>query len=212
MNVKKFAEAMGELHPSHVERALDYRPTQKTHRNRWMATAACLILIAAASLLLPQKSAAPTPDDSDGSGTTEGSEGNGTPGISEGEVALETTELDIYYVSKDDTIKSQRMEVACAPNDIFDKWTDLNSIPDVSLIDCVYDSDGSQLQPEHEGDAEAEHPVGYTIGTHFTLTLTLSREFSRYQEGSRGVLLAESLQKTFAGYLDFDEFLLVVED
>lgn len=257
MSTGKFFEAMGDISLTHVERALAYRPGRRQHLTRWAAMAACIILIAAAGLTFAQRSIAPgpaspedngsitpPPGDSDGEGGIapgpEDSEGDGgttpEPGDSEGEGVLEITELDIYYVTEDNEIKSRRMETACAPNDIFGKWADLNNIPDVCLVDSVYDSIDAQEEPpqkngiaqetpEYENGAapetpghqhsESEEPTAeytYHIGTHFTFTLTLSSEFSKYTESSRGALLVESLEKTFAGYLDFDEFILVVED
>lgn len=219
MSTKIFSEAIGLISLTHVERALTYRPGRRQRLTRWAAMAACMVLIAAAGFTFAQKSITLRPGNSkDGESITppHGDPDNGeniTPGSegSDSEGTLETTDLDIYYVTKDNKIKSRSMETACAPNDIFGKWADLNNIPDVSLVDSVYDSDGEEETPK-PGSGTKEEPVTYHIGTHFTFTLTLSCEFSRYTEGRRGKLLMKSLEKTFAGYLDFDEFILVVED
>lgn len=119
-----------------------------------------------------------------------------------GELAIETSNLNIYYLSENGTIESKSVELNCIPKDIFNEWATLNNISDVTLVDCVYDNGGTETV---QGEV-----VEHTNGNYYTLTVTLSSEFSMYAESENGKLLIEALRQTFYEYIHFDEFNLNV--
>lgn len=117
-----------------------------------------------------------------------------------GELTIETSNLNIYYLSENGTIEIKSIELNCIPKDIFNEWATLNNISDVTLVDCVYDDGGTETV---QGGV-----VEHTHGDYYTLTITLSSEFSMYAESENGKLLIETLRQTFYDYIHFDEFNL----
>lgn len=183
MNTKKFSEAMGEIDNRYVEKSANYHSKQKKHGwVKWGAMAACLAIIVSTGILISRQTTNPIYPNQDG------------------EVMIETSNLTIYYLSQNNTIESKSIEVFCTPKDIFREWAALNNISNVTFIDCVYDNGGTE---KVQGEI-----TKYTAGNYFTLTLTLSAEFSMYAESENGDLLIESLRQTFYDYSYFDEFNL----
>ena len=125
------------------------------------------------------------------------------PSNQDSEGVVETSYLNIYYISENGAIESKSIEVNYAAKDIFNKWAELNNISDVAFVNCVYSNGGTETA---QGEA-----AGYTPGNYYTLTITLSAEFSMHVESENGNLLIESLRQTFHGYLYFDEFNLTIE-
>lgn len=162
---------------------------KKLNWKAWGAIAACLAIVAVigtANIMNPSlKSETPPP-----------SQG--------GEVMIETANLNIYYLSENGTIESKSIEVSCKPEDIFNEWATLNGVSDVTLVNSVYDNGGSE---KLQGDK-----IEYTPGNYFKLNLTVSSKFSVYAESEVGDLLIKSLRQTFSGYIDFDEFNLIISD
>lgn len=193
MNTKKFSEAMGEIDDKYVEKSASYHSKQKKHG--WLklgAMAACLAIVVTIGTFIPRQTTNPTQPNNDQPQPNQ-----------EGEVMIETSNLNIYYLSENGTIESKSIELNCIPKDIFNEWAALNNISDVTLVDCVYDNGGTETV---QGGV-AEH----TNGNYYTLTITLSSEFSMYAESENGDLLIETLRQTFHDYTHFDEFNLTIE-
>ena len=186
MNSKKFSEAMSELGSKYVDEAVNYKKkVKKPVWVKWGAAAACLAAVIAIGMFIPWQTAEPTPPNQTG------------------EVMAETSNLNIYCLSERNIIEAKSVEVSNTPKDIFDKWAALNHLSDVTFIDCVYDGHGTEsLQ---EGFAE------HSAGNFHTLSLRVSREFSKYASGENGVFLLESLRRTFYDYISFDEMNLIIE-
>lgn len=115
----------------------------------------------------------------------------------------ESSNLNIYCLSERSIIEAKSVEVPNTPKDIFDEWATLNNVPDVTFIDCVYDDHGARRVQE----GAAEH----SAGNFYTLSLSVSGEFSKYASDKNGVLLFESLRRTFYDYISFDELNLIIE-
>ena len=113
-----------------------------------------------------------------------------------------TTNLNIYCLSERNIIEAKSVEVSNTPKDIFDKWAALNNVSDVTFIDCVYDDHGTESM--QEGSAE------HSADKFYTLSLSVSGEFSKYASGENGVFLLESLRRTFYDYISFDEMDLII--
>lgn len=183
MNTKKFSEALGEIDSKYIEISSSYHSKHKKRSwIKWASMAACLAVIVAIGTLIPHQTTVPTPPNQDG------------------EIMIETSNLNIYYLSENGTIEAKSIEMRCIPEDIFNEWATLNNISDVTLVDCVYDDGGTE---KAQGEI-----IEHTAGNRFTLTLTLSAEFSTYTESENGDLLIESLRKTFYDYIYFNEFNL----
>ncbi len=165
-----------------VEEAQRNTKKKKNGWLKWGAMAACLAIMVAIGTFIPRQTTDPTPPNQDG------------------ELAIETSNLNIYYLSENGTIESKSIELNCIPKDIFNEWAALNNISDVTLVDCVYDNGGTEMV---QGGA-----VEHTNGNYYTLTITLSSEFSMYAESENGDLLIETLRQTFYDYIYFDEFNL----
>ena len=162
---------------------------KKLNWKAWGAIAACLAIVAVigtANLMKPYL------------------ENETPPNSSNGEVMIETANLNIYYLSENGTIESKSIEVSCTPENIFNEWATLNGVSGVALVNSAYDDGGNE---KLQGDT-----VEYTPGNYFTLNLTVSSEFSVYAESENGDLLIKSLRQTFSGYIHFDEFNLIVND
>lgn len=162
---------------------------KKLNWKAWGAIAACLAIVAVigtANIMNPSlKSETPPPSQ-------------------DGEVMIETANLNIYYLSENGTIESKSIEVSCTPENIFNEWATLNGVSDVTLVNSVYDDGGSE---KLQGDT-----IEYTSGNYFKLNLTVSSEFSVYAESEIGDLLIKSLRQTFSDYIDFDEFNLIISN
>ena len=183
MNTEKFAKAMGEIDDKYVEKSANYQSKRKSHGwVKWVSLAACLAIIVAIGTFIPRQTTDPIPPNQGG------------------ELAIETSNLNIYYLSENGTIESKSIELNCTPKDIFNEWAALNNISDVTLVDCIYDNGGTETV---QGGV-----VEHTNGNYYTLTITLSSEFSMYAESENGDLLIEALRQTFNDYIHFDEFNL----
>ena len=192
MNKKKFAEAISMVDDKFYEEAANYLHKKKTPVwLKWGALAACLVIVTIGALI-PRQTTDQSPTNTDPPLPNQG-----------GEMAIETSNLNIYYLSENGIIESKSIEVNCIPKDIFNEWAVLNNISDVAFVDCVYDNGGTE--------AVQGGVVEYTNGNYYTLTITLSAGFSMYAESENGDLLIESLRQTFHDYLDFDEFNLKIE-
>jgi len=156
---------------------------------KWGAMAACLAIAVTIGTLIPRQTTNPTTPNDDPNQSNHS-----------GELAIETSNLNIYYLSENGTIESKSVELNCIPKDIFNEWAALNNISDVTLVDCVYDNGGTETV---QGGV-----VEHTNGNYFTLTITLSSGFSMYAESENGDLLIEALRQTFYDYIYFDEFNL----
>ena len=127
------------------------------------------------------------------------------------ELAIESKDLDIFYVTEQGGIASKSVYLRCTADDVFAKWVELNGIGGVSILKCFYDDNGTEIVHEEYGDpSDPITPVEYIYGDHTTLHLTLSQEFAAYADGENGSLLVESLENTFFHYISFDEFDLIV--
>ena len=184
MKEQRLLKAMGKVDGKYVEEASPAQQTKKPGWLKWAAMAACLALVIMAGSLVSRITPNTTaPDDS--------------------EIALEVRNLIIYYLSESGTIESESVEVSCTPENIFYEWAALNNISDVMFIGCVYDDNGSE---QTRGEM-----VEHTVGSYFTLDLTVSAEFSSYAESEQGDLLIQSLRQTFHEYISFDDFNLIIE-
>ena len=185
MNSRKFSEAMSELGSKYVDEAVNYKKkVKKPGWVKWGAVAACLAAVIAIGMFIPWQTTDPTPPDQTG------------------EVTAETSNLNIYCLSERNVIEAKSVEVSNTPKDIFDKWAALNHLSDVAFIDCVYDGHGTESIQE----GYAEH----SAGKYYTLSLSVSGEFSKYASGENGVFLFESLRRTFYDYISFDEMKLII--
>ena len=184
MKEKRLLKAMSKVDGTYVEEAFPTRQTKKTGWLKWGAMAACLAVVIIVGSLISR-----IPPD--------------TTGLSGGEVVTEVKNLKIYYLSENDAIESESVEVSCTPENRFYEWAALNNISGVTFVSCVYDDNGSeQIQGEM---------VEHTSGNYFTLELTVSAEFSSYAESEQGDLLVQSLRQTFYEYVAFDDFNLIIE-
>ena len=183
MRVEDFFEALGGLEDGIVEEA-GAAVKKAVGWRAWAAAAACVLVVAAAALAIPR----------------------GGPGEEESrnETVLATEILSIYYLAEDGSIESREMELRCVPEEIFNEWAALNNVEDVKFVSCEYDDNGSESS--HDGVVE------YRVGDYYTLTLTVSGEFSAYAGGERGELLVQTLERTFCGYVRVDSFELVIGD
>lgn len=191
MSIPKMAKAMNNIDDDLISGAIEYKRTKK--KNGWMkwgAMAACLCLMV--TLVIPMLN----------NDAQSGSHG--------GEIMIDTKKIDVYYISENGTLASKNIEVTCTAEDVFSEWSKLNGIADVTLVDCVYDNGAVENVKGDANDPEA--PVEHFGTDHYTLTITLSKKFSKYSEGVNGDKLVESLEKTFAAYNHFDEFILEIAD
>lgn len=109
--------------------------------------------------------------------------------------------IDVYYVTEDGTLESSEVFVRCTAGDVFACWAELSGITDVSLADCRLEG-GAVITERGDPSGAVEYCGGKS-----TLILTLSPEFSAHANSEA---LTESLRLTFASYVAFDEFELVV--
>lgn len=184
MRKEEFFEVLGELDDDIVKGA---KAHMKKNMN-WVALgamAACLAVVVTVGAALPR--AAPM-----------------GPDPMQSEIEIETEYIKIYYLSEKGTIESKSVELPCVPERIFNEWATLNGISDVTFVASSYDDGGSEKQ---QGDV-----TEYTVGSHYTFTLTLSSEFSAYTAREQGDLLVQSLRQTFCGYISIDDFRLSIED
>lgn len=182
--VSKLYNSITNVDNQFIEKAQTKLKKKKNGWLKWGAMAACLCLVICAFAIprLFDNSSEPTLPNQGG------------------ELAIETSNLNIYYLSENGTIESKSVELNCIPKDIFNEWAALNNISDVTLVDCVYDNGGTETV---QGGV-----VEHTNGNYYTLTITLSSEFSMYAESENGDLLIEALRQTFYDYIYFDEFNL----
>ena len=185
MRKEEFCEIFGDINEKYIEEARTHQKNKKSGWLKWGAMAACLAIVVAIGTLIPRQTDDPMPSD-------QGSE-----------VIIETSYLNIYYLSKNGTIESKSVEVRNTAEDIFNEWAALNNISDVTFVKCVYDNGGTETI---KGDT-----IEHTTGNYFTLTLTLSAGFSMYSESENGELLIKTLRQTFYDYSYFDEFNLMTE-
>ena len=93
----------------------------------------------------------------------------------------ETSNLNIYCLSEHNIIEAKSVELSNTPKDIFDEWATLNNVPDVTFIDCVYDDHG-------DGNVQ-EGSAKHSAGNFYTLSLSVSGEFTKYASEKNGVFL-----------------------
>ena len=184
MKREDFFEVLGELDGDLVKRA-KATPRNKMNGRAWGAVAACLAVFLAAASVIPRMKPPET----------------GPHGY---ETILATETLRIYYLSESGAIENKSVELPCDPEDIFIAWAALNRISDVTFVDCIYNDNGD----EKTQGGVTEH----TVGSYYTLDLTVSREFSSYAKGEGGDLLMQSLRQTFCDYRHADEFNLIIDD
>lgn len=117
---------MSEFDNKYVGEATNYKKkAKKPIWLKWGGIAACLAIAVAIGTLIPRQTTDPIPPNQGG------------------EVMIETSYLNIYYVSENGIIENKSIEVRNTAEDIFNEWAALNNISDVSLVDCIYDNGGT---------------------------------------------------------------------
>ena len=172
---------------------------------RWGAVAACLVVAIVITIPMMQRDTGADP-------------GNETApeitlGTTRGELAELYDNLNIYYVTDDNELAFESVYTRYAPEDIFQKWAELNNVEGVTLIKAFLDSNG--FETIHGDPEDPETMVSYTVGDRFTLEITLSSEYKTYADGENGGLLAESLERTFREYnesIELAEFNLIISE
>lgn len=173
MNAKKFSEAMGELDNKYVDEAINYKKkAKKSGWIKWGTMAACFVIAVAIGAGILWRLHDPMPQQED---------------------------IAIYFLSENGAIESKSVTVRSEPKDIFDVWAALNNVSDVTLVDCVYDTQGTEIV-QKDGD-----------GVYSTLSLTVSPEFSTCVSNGNGVFLIETLRRTFYDNDRFDNMNLIIE-
>ena len=166
---------------------------------RWGSVAACLIVALAITIpMLQRNGEIPVVE---------------TPRSTVGEVAELYDNLNIYYVTGENTIALESIYTRYDPEDIFAKWAELNKVEGVTLVKYFLNSNG--VETIHGDPDEPGTVVSYTVGDHFTIEITLSSEYAPYAESENAALLAESLEKTFIGYhahIEIAEFSLIIDE
>lgn len=173
MNSKKFSEAMGELDSKYIDEALSYK--KKTNKPNWIkrgALAACFVIAVVIGVGTLWRFNTPT---------------------------LPQQDIVIYFLSEGGAIESKSVIVQSEPKDIFDMWAALNNVSDVTLVDCVYDTQGTESVQKDDN------------GVYSTLSLTVSPEFSKCASNENGVFLIETLRRTFYDNNSFDNMNLIIE-
>jgi len=166
-----FFEVLGDLDDDLVKEAR--APMKKNmNRNVWRTVAACFVIVVVICVGTLWTFNNPTPQQ----------------------------DIAIYFLSEGGAIESKNVIVRSDPKDIFDAWAALNNVSNVALVDCVYDTQGTEIVQKDDG------------GVYSTLSLTVSPEFSKCVSNENGVFLIETLRRTFYDNNSFDNMNLVIED
>lgn len=108
-------------------------------------------------------------------------------------------DVAIYFLSECGVMESKNVAVQSDPKYIFDEWAAVNNVFNVSLVDCIYDTQGTEIvQKDDDGECS-------------TLSLIVSPEFSKYASNENGVFLIETLRRTFYDNNRFDNMNLIIE-
>lgn len=173
MNSKKFSEAMSELDNRYVDEAINYKKkAKKSGWIKWGTMAACFaiaVVIGAGTLWRFNNP------------------------------KLVKQDMFIYFLSEGGAIESKSVIVRSEPKDIFDVWAALNNVSDVTLVDCVYDTQETEIVQKDDDDVYS------------TLSLTVSPEFSKCISNGNGVFLIETLRRTFYDNNSFNNMNLIIE-
>ena len=204
MNSDKIFHAIGQISDDKIMEA-DTAAASKSSRNtmlKWGSLAACLALAIALTIAIPltQRNTSVDPAIQDPG-----------PDTAIGEVAELYDDLNIYFVTGENTLTYESVFIRYTPEDVFQKWAKLNNIRGVTLINYLLDSNGFETTHGDPGNPDAMVP--YTVGDRFTIEITLSSEYQNYADGEDGVVLAESLEMTFREYhkhIDIAEFSLII--
>lgn len=132
---------------------------------------------------------------------------------SSAEIALVEDNLDIYYVTEENTLAFSSVFARHTAEGIFAKWSDLNNVTGVDLIEYLFDSNG--VETIHDDPVDSTTMISYEVGDYFTIEITLSSEFASYADGENGQLLVDSLRETFLAYHDpvhISEFNLSINE
>lgn len=173
MNAKKFSDAMSELDTKYVDEALNYKKkAKKPSWIKWGSAAARFAIAVVIGVGILWRFNNPTPQQQD---------------------------IAIYFLSESGAIESKSVIVKSEPKDIFDVWAALNNVSDVTLVDCVYDTQGTEIVQKDNN------------GVYSTLSLTVSPEFSKCVLNGNGVFLIETLRRTFYDNNSFDNMNLIIE-
>jgi len=186
MKEKRLLKALGQVDQKYIEEAAPEQHSKKADWLKWGVLAACFAIVAVVGLgLLLQSS-------------------DLMPSHQGGETMIENSSFTIHCLSESGTIESKTIEVQNTPKDIFDEWTKLNNISDVKFVNCVYDDYGTERT---QGGSVKRSTGGYS-----SLSLTVSGEFPKYASDKNGVLLIETLRRTFYDYNRFDELNLMIQN
>lgn len=196
MKKERLYEILGDVDERAVE-AAQVAPAKRTGRRlAWIASAAavCAALVFGIGFWHENRSAVPN-------------ESEDLSSIAIGEIAIEETYVDIYYI-EDNEIISVSEYLPCTPSDIFNSWRSHNNIGDeVELIGVHIDDNGT----EYVEPGDDSFVAGYIVGDTFTLTVTVTENLKNYYNTIPEEKLLESLKLTLTGYLDtqFDEYYLI---
>lgn len=145
---------------------------------RLAGIAACIVLVACASVTIPRFLFNLPPKD-----VYQGQNTNATL----------NDYVDIYYLENGTTsIKKRSVKLDYTPQNIFQEWKRSNNIPDdITLVDYKINSNGYEPPAESNGSE-------YVVGDAFTLNVTLSNEFMNCITKSNRTALIKSLEKTLS--------------
>ena len=208
MNSEKMFHAIGQISDDKIMEADVEITVSKPARHiwlRWGAVAACVAVALAITIPMMQRDTGVDPSHETSPDIT--------VGRAHGELAELYDNLNIYYVTGDNEIAYESVYTRYAPEDIFQKWAQLNNVEGVTFIKAFLDSNG--FETIHGDPDDPETMVSYTIGDRFTLEITLSSEYKSYAEGENGGLLAESLERTFREYnnsIELAEFNVIISE
>jgi|GEM_PF-1588234 len=117
--------------------------------------------------------------------------------------------LDIFYVTEQGVISFESVMLRFTPQDVFEKWAELNDVRDVSVVRSLLDREMTHFQ--HGDPSSPDSVVGVIMGDYAVFQLTLSNEFAPYMYSDRGHLLMKSLKMTFYHYFDLGEVDLFID-
>ena len=201
MNSDKIFHAIGQISDDKIMEA-DTAAASKSSRNtmlKWGSLAACLALAIAIPLTQRNTGVDPTVD------------ANPNPDTAIGEEAELYDDLNIYFVTDENALTYESVFIRYTPEDVFQKWAELNNVQGVTLIKYLLDSNG--FETTHGDPGSPDTMVSYTVGDRFSIEITLSSEYQHYSEGENGEMLAESLEITFREYhkhIEIAEFSLII--
>ena len=122
----------------------------------------------------------------------------------ESQLAIAYVDVEFFYVSKTGELTSTTLLTRGTAEDVFEKWSWLNNVADVVLMNSYTESNCTTVD-----DGIATQRI---LGDEFILQVTLSNGFAIYRHSENGALLEEALMKTFYNYLShLTEFYLIID-